>query len=97
MKVSMVGVGYVGLTSGTCFAEIGHQVTCIDIDHQKIENLQNARMPIYEPGLSDLLERNLKAGRLRFSSSYQSIKDCEVIFLAVGTPSLPGGKTNLEY
>ena len=97
MKVSMVGVGYVGLASGTCFAEIGHQVTCIDIDRQKIENLKNGLLPIYEPGLSELLERNIKGGRLKFTSSYESIKEAQFVFLAVGTPSQKAGETNLEY
>ena len=97
MKVSIVGVGYVGLTSGICFAEIGHQVTCIDIDSQRIQNLKNGVMPIYEPGLFDLLQRNSKAGRLSFSSTYESLKDAEFVFLAVGTPCLEAGGTNLEY
>ena len=93
----MVGVGYVGLTSGTCLAEIGHHVTCIDIDRQKIEDLNNAHMPIYEPGLLELLERNTKAERLKFASSYESVGDAQFVFLAVGTPSHEAGGANLEY
>ena len=97
MKVSMVGVGYVGLTSGICFAEIGHQVTCIDIDRYKIEKLKSGIIPIYEPGLLELMQRNVKSGRLKFTSSYESVSDARFVFLAVGTPSLEAGETNLEY
>lgn len=97
MKVSMIGTGYVGLVSGTCFAEIGHQVTCIDIDPKKIETLKQGKSPIYEPGLSDLLERNIRATRLSFSTDYNSVANAQAIFLGVGTPSADDGSANLEY
>ncbi len=97
MKVSVIGTGYVGLVSGTCFAEIGHDVTCIDIDPKKIEMLKAGKSPIYEPGLNELLERNIKAGRLHFSLNYDSVKDAQSIFLAVGTPSADDGRADLKY
>ncbi len=97
MKVSVIGTGYVGLVSGTCFAEIGHDVTCIDIDPKKIETLKNGKSPIYEPGLTELLERNIKSKRLNFSTGYESVKDAKSIFLAVGTPSADDGRADLKY
>lgn len=97
MKVSVVGTGYVGLVSGTCFAEIGHSVTCVDCDEAKISLLLQAKAPFYEPGLSELLDRNIKAERLFFSLDYSSIADAKVIFLAVGTPSDEEGKADLSY
>lgn len=97
MKVSVIGTGYVGLVSGTCFAEIGHDVTCIDIDPKKIEMLKAHKSPIYEPGLTDYLERNIKAGRLHFSTSYESVATAKSIFLAVGTPSADDGRADLTY
>jgi UDPglucose 6-dehydrogenase len=97
MKVSVIGTGYVGLVSGTCFAEIGHEVTCIDIDPKKIEMLKSGKSPIYEPGLSELIERNIKANRLHFSLSYESVKEAKSIFLAVGTPSADDGRADLTY
>ncbi len=97
MKVSVIGTGYVGLVSGTCFAEIGHHVTCIDIDKNKVAMLDNAESPIYEPGLNDLLKRNIKAKRLSFSTGYDSCKDADVTFLAVGTPSGDDGNADLTY
>jgi UDPglucose 6-dehydrogenase len=97
MKVSVIGTGYVGLVSGTCFAEIGHEVTCIDIDPKKIEMLKGGKSPIYEPGLSELIERNIKADRLHFSLDYSSVKEAKSIFLAVGTPSADDGRADLKY
>lgn len=97
MKVSVIGTGYVGLVSGTCFAEIGHDVTCIDIDPKKIEMLKAHKSPIYEPGLTDLLERNIKAQRLHFSTGYESVAEAKTIFLAVGTPSADDGRADLTY
>ena len=97
MKVSVIGTGYVGLVSGTCFAEIGHEVTCIDIDPKKIETLKAGKSPIYEPGLTELLERNIKSGRLHFSLNYESVKEAKSIFLAVGTPSADDGRADLKY
>lgn len=97
MKVSVIGTGYVGLVSGTCFAEIGHDVTCIDIDPKKIEMLKAHKSPIYEPGLTELLERNIKAERLHFSTGYESVAGAKSIFLAVGTPSADDGRADLKY
>ncbi len=97
MKVSVVGTGYVGLVSGTCFAEIGHEVTCIDIMPEKIAMLRDGKSPIYEPGLTDLLERNIKSERLNFSTGYESVESAKTIFLAVGTPSSDDGQANLDY
>ena len=97
MKVSVIGTGYVGLVSGTCFAEIGHEVTCIDIDPKKVEMLKEGKSPIYEPGLSELLERNIKANRLHFSLNYDSVKEAKAIFLGVQTPSDANGRADLKY
>lgn len=97
MKVSVLGTGYVGLVSGTCFAEMGHHVTCIDVDSTKIETLKKGQLPIYEPGLKELLERNILAERLCFSTGHASLKEAKVVFLAVGTPSTETGEANLEY
>lgn len=97
MKVVVIGTGYVGLVSGTCFAEIGHEVTCIDIDEKKIAILEKGESPIYEPGLSDLLKRNISHGRLKFSLSYESVKNADVVFLAVGTPPGENGEADLKY
>jgi UDPglucose 6-dehydrogenase len=85
------------LVSGTCFAEIGHKVTCIDIEQRKIDMLNSGKSPIYEPGLDELIQRNVKAERLFFSTSYDSVKEAKAIFLAVGTPSADSGEANLEY
>lgn len=97
MKVSVIGTGYVGLVSGTCFAEIGHEVTCIDIMPEKINMLKEGKSPIYEPGLNELLERNIKANRLHFSTGYESVASAKSIFLAVGTPSADDGQADLTY
>jgi UDPglucose 6-dehydrogenase len=97
MKVAVIGTGYVGLVSGTCFAEIGHDVTCIDISVEKIQMLKSGKSPIYEPGLNELLERNIKNERLQFSTGMDSVAASKVIFLAVGTPSAADGRANLEY
>lgn len=97
MKVSVIGTGYVGLVSGTCFAEIGHDVTCIDIDENKVKTLKEGKSPIYEPGLTDLLERNIKSQRLHFSTGYESVGAAKAIFLAVGTPSSDDGQADLTY
>ena len=97
MRVSVIGTGYVGLVSGTCFAEIGHDVTCIDIDPKKIAMLEDGKSPIYEPGLEELLHRNIKSKRLTFSTNYDSVREAKSIFLAVGTPSADDGSANLDY
>ncbi len=99
MKIAMVGSGYVGLVSGACFADFGHEVVCIDKDQKKIERLQSGAMPIYEPGLADLVKVNAKAGRLTFTTDIEEgIRGAEAIFIAVGTPSRRGdGHADLTY
>ncbi len=87
MNISIVGTGYVGLVSGACFAEMGIDVTCVDIDEKKIGRLLSGEVPIYEPGLDDLVRRNVEAGRLHFTTDLSSCLDqVEVVFSAVGTP-----------
>lgn len=98
MKITVVGTGYVGLVTGTCFAEVGVDVTCVDIDQKKIENLNNGILPIYEPGLEEMVERNSGKKRLHFSTSLpESIKEAEVAFIAVGTPPDEDGSADLKY
>jgi len=98
MKITMVGTGYVGLVSGTCFAETGIDITCVDIDEVKINNLKKGIIPIWEPGLEDMVERNINKGRLHFSTSIKdSIQDCEAVFSAVGTPPDEDGSADLQY
>ena len=98
MKIAIVGTGYVGLVSGTCFAEIGVNVTCVDTNKEKIESLQKGNMPIYENGLEEMVLRNMKAKRLKFTTSLESCLDeVEVIFSAVGTPPDEDGSANLKY
>lgn len=87
MKIAVIGTGYVGLVSGTCFAEIGHEVTCVDKDEGKIATLNKGDCPIYEPGLTDIIKTNLKCGRLAFSSSLSgAVREADIVFIAVGTP-----------
>lgn len=98
MKVAIVGSGYVGLVTGTCFAEVGIEVTCVDIDKKKIDNLNQGIIPIYEPGLEEMVHRNMKKGRLSFTTSLKdALVDCEVIFSAVGTPPDEDGSADLQY
>lgn len=99
MKIAMIGSGYVGLVSGSCFADFGHQVVCVDKDAAKIENLNNNIMPIFEPGLARLVGNNIAAGRLTFSTDLAaSVEDCDAVFIAVGTPSRRGdGHADLSY
>jgi len=99
MNVVMIGAGYVGLVSGACFAEFGANVICLDVDAGKIEALQNGKIPIYEPGLEDLVHRNMRAGRLQFSTQFQDwIPDADLVFIAVGTPTRRGdGHADLKY
>ncbi len=98
MNIAIVGTGYVGLVSGTCFAEMGVNVTCVDIDTQKIENLRKGIIPIYEPGLDEMVKRNVDANRLHFTRSLSSvIDDVEVVFSAVGTPPDEDGSADLQY
>ena len=89
MKVAIVGSGYVGLVTGTCFSEVGIDVTCVDTDQKKIENLTKGIIPIFEPGLEEMVHRNMKKGRLQFTTSItEALVDCEVLFSAVGTPPM---------
>ena len=98
MKIAVVGTGYVGLVTGTCLAEVGTNVTCIDIDKKKIEGLKNGVMPIYEPGLEPMVTRNYKKGKLHFSTDITSaIKEADVAFIAVGTPPGEDGSADLQY
>lgn len=99
MRVTMVGTGYVGLVSGACFADFGHQVICVDKDVGKIDRLHQGIMPIFEPGLEDLVESNVKAGRLSFTTDLnEAVKDADTVFIAVGTPSRRGdGHADLSY
>ena len=99
MKIAMVGSGYVGLVSGACFADFGHDVVCIDKDASKIERLENGVMPIYEPGLDDLVAANVKAGRLSFTTDLaEGIRGASAVFIAVGTPSRRGdGHADLSF
>ena len=98
MKITIVGTGYVGLVSGACFAEVGIQVCCVDLNYSKINGLKNGILPIYEPGLGEIVKRNLAAGRLTFTINLsESIKDSEVVFIAVGTPPGEDGSADLKY
>ncbi|MES9963877.1 MAG: UDP-glucose/GDP-mannose dehydrogenase family protein [Candidatus Sedimenticola sp. 20ELBAFRAG] len=98
MKISVIGTGYVGLVTGTCFAEMGHSVTCVDIDKKKIENLKQGQLPIYEPGLDEMVSTNYEAGRLRFTTSLaEAAADATVHFIAVGTPPGEDGSADLQY
>ncbi len=97
-NITVIGVGYVGLVSGTCFADLGNRVTCLDISEERIANLKQGILPIYEPGLEELVERNVQAGRLIFTTSYaDALKDAEFVFIAVGTPSDVDGQADLRY
>lgn len=97
-KICVIGTGYVGLVTGTCFSDMGNQVTCVDIDEERIDQLHNGIMPIYEPGLKQLVEQNVDAGRLDFTTSYkEGLNDVEFTFIAVGTPSSDDGEADLRY
>lgn len=97
-KICVIGSGYVGLVTGTCFADLGNEVITVDIDQSKIDGLKNGVMPIYEPGLEELVERNVKAGRLSFTTSYEEgLKDASFVFICVGTPSAVDGEADLKY
>ena len=98
MKISIIGTGYVGLTSGTCFAEVGHEVTCVDNNPEKVKTLLDGQVPIYEPGLAELVKSNVAAGRLKFTTSTEEgVRDGEVIFIAVPTPPQPDGSVDLSF
>ena len=98
MKLSIIGTGYVGLVTGTCFAEVGHHVICVDNDAAKVKMLQAGGIPIYEPGLAELVQKNVTAGRLKFTSSTaEGVANSDVIFIAVPTPPQPDGSVDLSY
>jgi UDPglucose 6-dehydrogenase len=97
MKIAMVGTGYVGLVTGTCFADSGNEVTCIDINEKKIQNLRDGQIPIFEPGLTELVIRNSESGRLQFTTDLASaVKPADIVYLAVGTPSADDGSADLS-
>ena len=91
MRVVMIGTGYVGLVSGACFADFGHKVVCIDKATFKIDALHRGEMPIFEPGLDEIVAENVRSGRLSFSTQFDAVADADVVFLAVGTPARRGG------
>lgn len=97
-KICVIGAGYVGLVAGTCFADLGNQVICVDIDEKKIAKLKAGTLPFYEPGLEEMVRRNAQSGRLRFTTSYpEGIKEAEFVFIAVDTPSGAEGEADLKY
>lgn len=98
MKIAVAGTGYVGLVAGVCFAEKGHDVTCVDVDAQKVKLMESGVTPIYEEGLEELMQKNNAAGRLHYTTDYKkAYRDAEVIFIGVGTPEQPDGSANLSY
>src|SRR5918993_617273 len=98
MHIAVIGTGYVGLVTGACFAEFGVEVTCVDVDQNKIERLNQGIIPIYEPGLDQIVERNSKAGRLHFTTDIKSaVEQALVVFLAVGTPPREDGSPDMSY
>ncbi len=97
-KISVIGVGYVGLVTAACFSDLGNTVTALDVDEKRIAGLKRGEMPIYEPGLEELVQRNTEAGRLSFTTSYkEALKDCEFVFICVGTPAGVDGDADLKY
>src|SRR5437899_643331 len=98
MDLAIIGSGYVGLVTGACFADVGHNVICVDNDAEKIKQLQSGEVPIYEPGLEEIIHRNVSARRLRFTGSIQDgVDDSQIIFIAVPTPQLPDGDVDLSF
>lgn len=98
MKIAVAGTGYVGLVTGVCLAEVGHHVTCVDVDQNKVELMKQGTSPIYEEGLEELMQRNYAAGRVVYTTDYRAAyQDADVIFIGVGTPEMPDGSANLKY
>ena len=98
MKIAMIGTGYVGLVTGACLAKIGHRVTCVDRDADKVDALNNGHIPIFEPGLEKMLARNTSQGRLEFTTSVaQAVEHAEILFIAVGTPPDEDGSADLSH
>ena len=98
MKLAVIGVGYVGLVTGTCFAELGNDVICVDIDKDKINKLNKGIIPIFEPGLKELVDKNVKENRLKFANNNkEAIEHGDVIFICVGTPPKHDGEADLKY
>src|SRR4029079_3174044 len=98
MHIAVIGTGYVGLVTGACFAEFGVEVTCVDVDETKIEKLKHGIIPIYEPGLDTIVEKNSHAGRLHFTTDIKrAVEDALVVFLAVGTPPKEDGSPDMSY
>ncbi len=98
MKIAVAGTGYVGLVAGVCFAEVGHDVTCVDIDENKVKTMEKGISPIYEEGLEELMQKNNQTGRLHYTTDYaKAYRDAEAIFIGVGTPEMPDGSANLSF
>jgi UDPglucose 6-dehydrogenase len=98
MRIAVIGTGYVGLVAGTCFAESGNNVICVDIDAKKVEALRNGKIPIYEPGLEEMVAHNVKEERLSFTTdTADAVRQSEVVFIAVGTPPGEDGSADLQY
>ena len=98
MDISIIGSGYVGLVTGACFADVGHQVICVDNDSEKVKQLQAGEIPIYEPGLAEIVHRNVSARRLQFTGNIEeAVEGSQVIFIAVPTPPLPDGDVDLSF
>src|ERR1700712_5358602 len=97
MKIAVIGTGYVGLVAGVCFADSGHDVVCVDVDEEKVKQLRKGESPIYEPGLKELLTKNIAGERLKFSTDLPSaVKAAQVVFIAVGTPQSDSGDADLR-
>src|SRR3981081_606786 len=98
MDLSIIGSGYVGLVTGACFADVGHNVTCVDNDQRKVDALQNGQIPIYEPGLEEIVHRNVSAHRLQFTNSIrEGVDKSQIVFIAVPTPPQPNGDVDLSF
>ena len=98
MKIAVAGTGYVGLVAGVCFAEVGHDVTCVDVDEKKVEIMRQGISPIYEEGLEELMRKNNARGNLHFTTDYrEAYRDAQAVFIGVGTPEMPDGSANLSY